>query len=234
LSDIFREVEEDVRRERLEKFWKSYGAWVIAFAVLVLAGVGAYEFWRRHEAAEAAKASDAYAAAQRISDPAQAAPAFGKVADTSGGGYGLIAKLSQANALSASGKNLDALALYKQVAAANSGDIGAIARLRAAWLIAANAPRADIETLLGPLDTPTGAWRHMAREILAFADYRGAKVKPAATAYHALAEDASAPDALRARARAMAAFLDSGAGGDSGTPPLPAPPPPQAPAAPAQ
>jgi hypothetical protein len=233
LSDIFREVEEDVRRERLEKFWKSYGAWVIAFAVLVLAGVGAYEFWRRHEAAEAAKASDAYAAAQRISDPAQAAPAFGKIADTARGGYGLIAKLSQANALFASGKNLDALALYKEIGAADSGEIGAIARLRGAWVIAANAPRADLEKLLAPLDTPTGTWRYMAREILAFSDYRGAKVKQAAAEYHALAEDAGAPDALRARARAMAAFLDTGAGSDSGTPPPPAPSP-QAPAAPAQ
>jgi len=233
LSDIFREVEEDVRRERLEKFWKSYGAWVIAFAALVLVGVGAYEFWRRHEAAENAKASDVYTAAQRISDPAQAAPAFGKVADASRGGYGLIAKLSQANALFASGKNLDALALYKEIAAADSGEIGAIARLRGAWVIAANAPRADLEKLLAPLDTPTSNWRYMAREILAFSDYRGAKVKQAATAYHALADDAGAPDALRARARAMAAFLDTGAGGDSGTAPLPAPTPP-APAAPAQ
>jgi len=47
-----------------------------------------------------------------------------------------------------------------------------------------------------------------------------------------LSEDAQAPQALQARARAMAAFLDSGAGADSGTVPPPAPP--QAPAAPAQ
>jgi hypothetical protein len=229
VSDIFREVEEDVRRERLEKFWKDYGHWVIAFAILVLAAVGGYEFWRRHEAAERVKVGDAFTAAQRISDPGQAAPAFAKIADSATGGYRLLAQLSQANALHASGRRLDALALYKQIAAADSGEIGAVARLRAAWTISANASRADLEALLAPLDTPTGAWRQLAREILAFSDYRAAKVKQASAEYHALAEDAQAPDGLRVRARAMAAFLDSGGGSDSGT--VPAPPPPQASAA---
>lgn len=235
MSDIFREVEEDVRRERLEKFWKAYGSWVIALAVLVLAVVGAYEFWRRHEDAVRMQTGDAFTAAQRISDPGQAAPAFGKIADSAGGGYRLAAKLSQANALAASGRVLDAVALYKEIAAADSGDVGAVARLRAAWAIAANAPRADLEKLLAPLDTPTGAWRQLAREILAFSDYRAAKVKQSAAAYHALADDAQATDGLRVRARAMAAFLDGGAGGDSGTvPPAPPPATPVPAAAPAQ
>ncbi|MBV9550880.1 MAG: tetratricopeptide repeat protein [Alphaproteobacteria bacterium] len=233
MSDIFREVEEDVRRERLEKFWKSYGNWIIAFAVLVLVGVGAYEYWQRRETAERLKESDAYAAAQRISDAGQAAPAFTKLADSSKGGYGLLAKLSEANALYASGRPLDAINLYKQIAAADSGEIGAVARLRAAWALSANAPRADLEKLLAPLDTQTSAWRPMAREILAFSDYRGAKVKQAASAYHALADDAQAPQSLRARARAMAEFLDRGAGGDSGSVPA-APPPVPVPAASAQ
>ena len=228
MSDIFREVEEDVRRERLEKFWKSYGNWVIAFAVLVLAGVGAYEFWGRHQTAERMKMSDAYTAAQRISDPSQAAPAFGKVADSASGGYRQIAKLSQANALAATGRLLDATNLYKEIADADSGEIGAVARLRAAWLTASNAPRADLEKLLAPLDTPTSTWRFMAREILAFSDYRGAKVKQASAEYRALSQDPQAPQALQARARAMAAFLDTGGGSDSGTVP---PPPPPAPVA---
>jgi hypothetical protein len=230
LSDIFREVEEDVRRERLEKFWKAYGAWVIALAVLVLAGVGAWQFWQRQQAAQRVKDSDAYAAVQRISDPGQAAPAFAKLADSAKDGYRLIAQLSQANALYASGRALDAVNLYKQIGETDSGEIGAVARLRAAWLLSANAPRADLEKLLAPLNTPASAWHALAGEVLAFSDYRGAKVKQAAREYHALAEDPQAPESLRARARAMAAFLDGGAGGDSGT----VPPPPPPPAAPAQ
>ena len=35
LSDIFREVEEDVRKRTLEKIWKAYGDYVIALLVLL-------------------------------------------------------------------------------------------------------------------------------------------------------------------------------------------------------
>ena len=34
MSDIFREVEEDVRREKAEKFWKAYGGYVMAAGVI--------------------------------------------------------------------------------------------------------------------------------------------------------------------------------------------------------
>lgn len=238
MSDIFREVEEDVRRERLEKIWKTYRLYFIALAVLVLAGVGGWQLWQRHDLAERTKAGDAYVAAQRISDPARAATAFADLAKTTKGGYGLLAKMSQANAMSASGQGRQAVDLYKEIADADSGDIGAVARLRAAWGEASFAPRAQLETLLAPLDKDGNAWRPLAREVLAFSDYRAAKVKQAASQYRALADDSSAPDALRTRARAMAAFLDSGAGGDVGTvppsvPPLPVPAAPT-PAAPAK
>jgi hypothetical protein len=44
MSDIFQEVEEDVRRERYEKLWKKYGNYIIALAVLIVAGVAAWQW----------------------------------------------------------------------------------------------------------------------------------------------------------------------------------------------
>ncbi|MEI9929239.1 MAG: hypothetical protein WDM89_01380 [Rhizomicrobium sp.] len=41
MSDIFHEVEEDVRRERFEKLWKQYGDYAVAaLAVVILAIAG--------------------------------------------------------------------------------------------------------------------------------------------------------------------------------------------------
>jgi hypothetical protein len=224
LSDIFREVEEDVRRERLEKFWKRYGNWMIALVVLILAGVGGWQYWQRLQAEERARTSDAFAAAQRITtDPARAATAFADIAKTARGSYGLLAKLSQANALQASGQIKPAIDLYKEVAAADDGEIGAVARLRVSWILASSAPRSELDALLAPLNKDDSAWQPLAREIFAFSDYRAAKVKQAAATYRALADDPKSPGALRNRARAMAAFLDTGAGSDFGT--VPATPP---------
>jgi hypothetical protein len=224
LSDIFREVEEDVRRERLEKFWKRYGVLVMILAGLALAGVGGWKYWQTLQAAERVRMSDAYSAAQRISDPVRAATAFAEFGKTAKGSYALLAKLSQANALNAASQPGNALALYRQVAAADSGEIGAVARLRGAWIMASSASRSDLEALLAPLNTDDNAWQPMAREVLAFSDYRAAKVKQASAAYRALAEDSKAPSGLRTRARAMADFLDNGGGSDFGTVPAAAAP----------
>jgi len=219
LSDIFREVEEDVRRERLEKFWKRYGVWLIALAVLLLAGVGGWQLWQRQQAAERMRMSDAFAAAQRISDPRSAATAFAELAKTSKGGYVQVAKMAQAGALFASGQLKPAVDTYKDVGQTDSGEIGKAARLRAAWIIASTAPRKELEDLLAPLNQDGSVWQTMAREILAFSDFRASRIKQAADGYRALVEDERSPQALRARARAMAAFLDNGAGTDVGTVP---------------
>ena len=219
MSDIFREVEEDVRRERLEKFWQRYRYLLIAGVVLILGAVAGWVFWKQQQAAANARVSDSYAAAQRISDPGKSAAAFAEIARNASGAYALLAKISQANSLNAAGQPGNAMTLYKEVAAADSGEIGAIARLRAAWIMAASAPRAELESLLAPLNTEDSAWQPLAREILAFSDYRGAKPKQAAEAYRALSEDPKSPEGLRVRARAMATFLDNGAGSDFGTVP---------------
>ena len=42
MSDIFQEVDEEVRRERLEQLWKRYGIYIIAAVLLVLACVGGW------------------------------------------------------------------------------------------------------------------------------------------------------------------------------------------------
>ena len=76
MSDIFREVEEDVRRERAEKIWKRYGAYIIAAGVLVFVGIGGWQLWQRYDRQEREKISAQFVAAQRISNPRDAANAF--------------------------------------------------------------------------------------------------------------------------------------------------------------
>ena len=38
VSDIFREIQEDVRREQIKKLWQAYGSYVIALVVLIFIG----------------------------------------------------------------------------------------------------------------------------------------------------------------------------------------------------
>ena len=242
MTDIFREVEEDVRRERFEKFWKAYGNYLIAALVLVFVGIGAWQLWDRHEQQERAKVAATFIAAQRITNPQAAASAFVDIARDAPKGYATVARLSEAAAMFASGQQGSAIDLYKQIAKDDSGPIGMVARLRAAWALSDTASRTDLADLLKPLDQPGSAWRQNAEEVLAYADYRAMDVKSALAKYAALAVDPQAPDALRRRAEAMTAFLKNGGAVSYGTVPAdaaPTPPPaanntsaPQAPGAP--
>jgi hypothetical protein len=224
VSDIFREVEEDVRRERFEKLWKAYGIYAIAALVLLFAGIGGWQVWQRHELQERQKFSDSFLAAQRISNPQTAASTFADLARTAPKGYGAVARLSQAGAMFASGQRGGAIDLYKQIAKDDSGPIGSVARLRAAWALAESASRTELAELLKPLDQPGNAWRPSAREVLAYADYRAMDTKSALTKYNELALAPESPNGLRARARAMADFLRNGGATSYGTVPADAVP----------
>ncbi len=90
MSDIFNEVDEEVRREQLKKLWERYGNLIIAAAFLVVAGVAAwrgYEYWQARKAAEAGAV---YESALKLSDEGkhtEAEDAFGKLATQGTSGY---------------------------------------------------------------------------------------------------------------------------------------------------
>ena len=230
MSDIFREVEEDVRRDRLEKLWKEYGSYAVALMVVILLGVAGWQVWQRYERTAREKDAAAYNAALTISDPAQQAKAFADLAAKAGGGYVALSRMGEANALMRGGKRDEAVALLKDIANSDSGPVGATARLKAGWAIADKTPRDQLQALLQPLLDPSGAWRPMAQEILAYSDYRAGKLLVAGSEFSQLGNDPQAPDNLRGRAHAFAEFLGSGGEANVGTVPPPPPPAPPAPA----
>ena len=44
MADVFDEVDEELRRDRAEKLWKKYGAYVMGAAVAIVVAAGAYSF----------------------------------------------------------------------------------------------------------------------------------------------------------------------------------------------
>lgn len=233
MTDIFREVEEDVRRERFEQLWKKYGDYVIAGASLLIIAVAGLQLWRVYDQRQRARASTEYMAAEQLYEAGQtyeAATAFAKIAKDAPSGYAGMADLQAADALLASGNQADAVGIFKKIASGNNSMLGAIARIHAAWAIVDTAPKSDVQTMLAPLTDPTNAWHSMAREILAYADYRAGATKDALREYESLLGDAQAPVPLRTRSEWMVTFLKAGGDRDFGTVPMPVMP--QVPGAP--
>ncbi len=223
MSDIFREVEEEVRRERYAALWKKYGDVLIAGAALVIIAAAGYQLWRYYEARARITASDEYAAAEQLlssNRASDAATAFARLADSAPGGYAAVARLQNADALVATGDIKNAVALYKTIAAGDDPLLAAVARLREAWVVVETTPRLQMEALLAPLTDPTSPWHSMAREILAFSDYKSGNLDAAQKEYEALAADSGAPIGVRQRANAMATFLKAGGDKNFGSVPI--------------
>ena len=82
MADIFHEVDEEVRREQLKKLWDRYSIYLIALAVLIVAGIGAwrgYEYWVAKKAAAAGAAFEAAGVLSEQGKYAEAEAAFAKV-----------------------------------------------------------------------------------------------------------------------------------------------------------
>src|SRR5712691_8566245 len=88
VSDIFREIEDELRRDNLLKLWSRYGRYVIAVAVLAVVIAGAIVVWREHLASERRAQGTRYSAALslvRAGKDAEAAQLFAKLAQEGGG-----------------------------------------------------------------------------------------------------------------------------------------------------
>lgn len=216
-DDLIKEVEEEQRRQQLEALWKKYRVLIIGTVVAALAGVGGYEGWRYWQADQKEAAAVAFGQAAKIfargeGSEKEAAGAFAKVADTFGGGYGMVARMQEAAARSIAGETDNAIALYDALSkGAAGGDLFAeYARLRAGMLEAETVPFPKLKERLAPVANGQGPWRFLAQELLAFSAWRSGDTKSATTALDKIDADPAASEAVRLRAESMKQLIASG------------------------
>lgn len=214
MSDIFQEVQEDLRAERARRFWQRWGVTVGIVALLVAGAAGGWQAWRWQQARAADAASIAYAAAQRAveaegADFAAGARRFAELATTAPGGYRVMARLRAAALLVEAGDRPGALALWDEVSRDTAAD--ALWRDHAAlmWVLhglMTEAPDA-LAARLRPLLAEGSAWRASARELEALLALRAGDRDGARRLLRALSEDQAAPEGIRSRAGRIAAGL---------------------------
>jgi hypothetical protein len=211
VSDIFREVDEEVRREQLKKLWERYGNYAVAAAVLVVlavAGWRGYEWWQAKKAAESGAAFESATALGEAGKHAEAEAAFAKIATDGASGYRLLARVREASELAHQDAKA-AVAAYDKIAA----DTGAgqalqdLAALRAAILLVDTAPYDEVRRRLEPLAAPERTFRHTAREMLALSAWRAGDATAAKRWFDMILSDGQTPDANRTRAETLMALL---------------------------
>jgi hypothetical protein len=213
VSDLFREIEDELRRENLLKLWRRYGKYVIAAAVLALVAGGGVAGWRHHlqseREAQGARYNDAVTVL-RAGKEADAVKQFAALAKEEGG-YGTLAAFEHANLLAREGKEKAAVAAFDRLA----GDTGLAPDLRdvAVLLSVMHAlPNGDPQAAIArlkPLTASGKPFRASALDLTAAAMLKAGDRAGALAIYKKLADDLTAPQGVRARAAEMAAALKS-------------------------
>jgi hypothetical protein len=211
VSELFDEVDEDVRRDQLKQLWDRYSVFIVAGALLVIAAVGGWRGYQYLEAQKAAAAGTAFDQAADLAEQnkhAEAEAAFTKLAAEAPSGYRTLARL-RAAAEAATRDPQSAVKLYDEIAADRSANVPEqdLAKLRAAGLLLETTTYDNMSQRLQSAAEPGSTYRHSARELLALSAWRANNVAETRHWLDLIANDAETPASLRSRVEALQALL---------------------------
>ena len=214
MTDLFDEVEEQLRSDRYRTLARKALPWILAVMAAALVAFLAVWGWQRYQLQVANKASEEYGAALEAlakGDQAGAEKLWTDVSKSPAKGYRSLA-LMQLGALKiTANKTAEGVALFDQAAAAAPDDVlGDAARLKSAFAVLDTASFKDVEARLTPLMQDKRPYRVQAREALAFAKLMAGNTAGARTDFVVIAQSLDAPEGARQRANAAKDLIDSG------------------------
>jgi hypothetical protein len=225
MSDIIREVDEELRHERYRKLWDRYGIYVVGAALLLVLGVAGWRGYEWYQAREAAKASARFDAALQLAADGkrtEAEAAFSEIAKDGTYGYRVLARFRVA-AEAARTDVKAGVAAFDAIAADTSIEpaLRDIARVHSGYLLVDTASVPELTERLKTLMDPASPFRYSANEILALAHYRAGELDAAQKIFTALISDGEAPPSMRQRMQVMYALVAGQTGGAKPAPSAP-------------
>ncbi|MEM7696266.1 MAG: tetratricopeptide repeat protein [Pseudomonadota bacterium] len=213
MSDIFQEVEEDLRRERMKNLWSRYGFVVIGAAVLVVvivAGYRGYEAWQTGNEREiGTELAEAIRSAETTQTEASAEALQALAADAPGG-IAMLAQFRAATTFAESGSPNAAIDLLRTIVRNDAVDplYRDLARIRLAHvLLDTGAFRVGQSTVASLAEDTSNAFSASAQEVMGLAAYGAGDIAAARRWFTTVEQGATTPPGLRARARFMLSLI---------------------------
>jgi hypothetical protein len=208
-DSFFREVNEDVRSERLRSFWSRFG-WMIITAVIVIiaatAAWGGYTYWRTQQASQAGDAFLEALTHAREGRTEEALAALSALEADGFGSYPVLARMRAATLKAEAGDVDAAVADFRAIGDDTSVPIAIreAARIRAAYLLVDHGSYDDVVAVVNDLaENDDHAMRHSAREALGLAAWRAEDIETAQGWFDRIASDGQATPASAERAEIM-------------------------------
>jgi hypothetical protein len=210
VTDIFREVDEEVRRDQLQKLWERYQNYVVAGIVVIVLGVGGwrgYEWWEIKKASESGSSFEAAMTLAEEGKHAEAETTFAKLATDGTKSYRNLARVRQAAELALRDPKTG-IAAYERIAADSSVEpaLADLAALRAGVLLIDAGSFDEARARLQPLTGDGRPYRHSGRELLALAAWRSGDTTAARRWFDIIVTDFETPAATRNRIEMLIAL----------------------------
>lgn len=205
-DSLLREVNEELRREQMQKIWERYNGLILGAAALFVVAVGGYKLLESRRIAAAEAAGDEFTAALKLSEANkndEAAAAFEKISQTGPTGYATLAKLHIAGAHAQAGRTAEAIAAYQSIIDTPGADslLRNFAQLQIASLSVGTADFTEQQNRLTPLATDDSAFKVTARELLGLSAFKAGKFDEARKYYEPLLIDPKASRAIQDRVK---------------------------------
>lgn len=215
VTDVFEEVEEEIRSERLKRLARTWLPVVGGILAVALVAALAWWGWQSFQTSQANKASVAYQRgieSLQSGDTTAAESAFAEAEKVGNGAYKALALQQRAGLAVQANRVADAIKLFDQAAKASSDPILADpARYKAALLLMDNGGTlADLEARLMPLTDDDRPMRPFAQEALGLARLQFNKPTEAREQFVLLTLGQDVPDSVRQRAQAAISMIDAG------------------------
>lgn len=214
MTDLFDEVEEQLRSDRYKQFVGKALPWMLGIATAVLVAFLGYWAYDSYRNSQIAKASETYSAgidAFAAGDRAKAAQLWTQVSRSDAKAYKALALMHLGAAALEARKPAEAVKLFDEAAeAAPDPMVGDAARLKSAFALLDTASLKDLEGRLKPLMEEGRPYRVQAREALAFAKLNAGDLAGARGDFALITQSLDAQQGAQARAQAAIGLIDSG------------------------
>lgn len=210
MADIFEEVEEGIRQDRMTTLWKKYGILAYIGAAALLGGVALNEYMKSSKANKIEQDTLAYEAALDALDAGEyetATTGFQALIDADTQAASAAAHMLAQVRLVGNGDTDAAAASLEQIAGGNDAATAKLALMKAAYLKADTATRAELEKMLADIRKDDSAFAALAVELIAAKAMQEGDFEYARTEFTYLGISPSAPAGVKRRAEQALATM---------------------------
>lgn len=214
-EDAFiREIDEELKNEKLKRIWDKYGLLIIIFVTLAVFAAVSFETFKAWQDRRNQEMSNTFAYALNLQNQgrfAEADEVLTSLVDADKGVYSNIAEMQKVNLLLEQNQTEKALSLLQDIC--NNEDfnpqIRDVALIKLASYKLENAPAQEIKDLLTPLLEQQSLWNLTAKELLAMLAVREKDYSQAIDLYQEISSAPKAPETMKARAVDMINVLNN-------------------------